>query len=179
VWRAVAAGDDVRFAVRLLMDRSAAAQYKGDCLAKAYISTAPTAPGKDARLPLAHEDSGRPQGPGGTPQEGPPSPHARLSRGTWNSRATRGWCGAANSMPFIAQENAARVPTLLFFFAPTSCRRAVSASASRKRSAARSCAIASGGASARSCAAIVWRYPQDGTSSYTRRARQCVRRSQR
>jgi len=42
------------------MDRSAAAHEKGDCFAKAHISTAPEAPREDARLPFAHEDGGRP-----------------------------------------------------------------------------------------------------------------------
>ena len=40
----------------------------------------------------------------------------------------------------------------------------------KKRLAARWCAIVSGGACAKWCAATGWRYPQDGTSSYTRRA---------
>jgi hypothetical protein len=40
---------------------------KGDCFAKAHISTAQTTPRQDPRVPLAHEDERRPQGAGGTP----------------------------------------------------------------------------------------------------------------
>ena len=45
---------------------------KGDCFAKAHISTAETPTRQDARLPRTHEDEGWPQGTGGTPQEGTP-----------------------------------------------------------------------------------------------------------
>ena len=160
---------------------------KGDCLAKAHISTAPPPPRKDARLPRAHEVQGRPQGAGGAPQEGTPSAHPRIVRcpllarpargqGEERFRAKRGWCGAENLMPFTAPGSAARVPTSPFSSAPTNCRRAVLDSASRRRWAARWCAIVSGGACARSCAATGRRYPQDGTSSYTQRVRQRKRR---
>jgi hypothetical protein len=54
---------------------------EGDCFAKAHISTAQTPPRQDARFPFAHEDRRWPQGPGGSPQEGTPSPHARINPG--------------------------------------------------------------------------------------------------
>ena len=54
---------------------------EGDCFAKAHISTAQTPPRQDARFPFAHEDRRWPQGPGGSPQEGTPSPHARMNPG--------------------------------------------------------------------------------------------------
>jgi hypothetical protein len=140
-----------------------AGQLKGDCFAKAHISTAETTPRQDARIPRTHEDRRRPQSSGGTPQEGTPSPHARVAPGAWIFRARRGWCGAANSMPCTVPANAAPVPTSPFFFAPINCRSAASGSASKRRWAARWCAIASGGAFEKSCAAIAWRFPQDGT----------------
>src|SRR6266404_1070932 len=90
-------------------DRAAIAYYlsqvtKGDCFAKAYISTATPPARQDARLPRSHEDQGRPQGAGGAPQEGTPSAHPRIIRGTLHPRlvrvragigfrAKRGWCG--------------------------------------------------------------------------------------
>ncbi len=53
-------------------------ETKGECFAKAYISTAETSPLEDARVSFAHEDHRWPQSPCGTPQEGTPSPHARI-----------------------------------------------------------------------------------------------------
>jgi hypothetical protein len=47
-------------------------EAKGDCFAKAHISTAQTPPGQDARLSRTHEDEGWPQSVGGPPQEGSP-----------------------------------------------------------------------------------------------------------
>jgi len=160
----------------------AIAYCKGGLFAKAHISTAPTPTRQDARLPRTHEDEGRPQGAGGAPQEGTPSAHPRIIRGARRPRpvrgrtgtgfrATRGWCGAESLMLCTAPESAVRVPTSQFFSAPTNCQRAVSASASRRPWEARWCAIVSGGVCARWCAATGWRYPQDGTSSYTRRVR--------
>src|SRR5216684_5703326 len=116
---------------------------KGDCFAKAHISTAPTPARQDARLPRTYEDKGWPQGAGGTPQEGTPSAHPRIMRGARCPRPTqvcggksfhakRGWCGAENLMLSIAPESAVRVPTSQFSSAPTNCRRADSASASRR-----------------------------------------------
>ena len=116
------------------------------------------------------------QGACGAPQEGTPSAYPRVIRGAWSFPARRGWCGGENLTLCTAPGSAARVPTSLFSFARTNCRRAVSASASKRRWAARWCAIASDGGFERSCAVIAWRYLQDGTSSYTRRARWRVRR---
>jgi hypothetical protein len=145
-------------------------QYKGDCFAKAHLSTAQTPARQDARIPFAHEDRWRPQGACGAPQEGPSSAHSRIARGAWIFRARRGWCGAESLTQYTGPGSADRIPTSQFLFARTNCRTAVLDSASRRHSAARCCAIASGGACGKSCAAIVWRYLQDGTSSYTRRA---------
>ena len=47
-------------------------------VAQTHLSTQSAPSPQDARLPRAHEDQGGPQGPGGAPQEGPPSPHAHL-----------------------------------------------------------------------------------------------------
>src|SRR5690349_21353489 len=129
-------------------DRTAIAYYlshvtKGDCFAKAHISTATPPTRQDARLPRSHEDQGRPQGAGGAPQEGTPSAHPRIMRGICRTtlvrvragigfRAKHGWCGAESLMPSTAQGSAVRVPTSQFSFAPTNCPRAASASASRK-----------------------------------------------
>src|SRR5438445_7262701 len=55
---------------------------KGDCFAKAHISTAPAPPLPDARFPRTHEVQGRPQGAGGAPQEGTPSAYPRVVQGT-------------------------------------------------------------------------------------------------
>jgi hypothetical protein len=140
-----------------------AAQLKGDCFAKAHISTAETTPRQDARIPRAHEDRRRSQGSRGSPQEGTPSPHARVAPGAWTFRARRGWCGAASSMPSTAPESAARVPTSPFFFAPINCRSAGSGSASRRRWAVRWCAIACGGGFERSSAVTARKFPRDGT----------------
>ena len=145
-------------------------EYKGDCFAKAHLSTAQTPARQDARIPFAHEDRRRPQGAGGASQEGPSSAHSRIAWGAWIFRAMRGWCGAETLTPYTEPGSAARIPISPFFFARTNCRIAASDSASRRHWAARWCAIASGGACGKSCAAIVWRYLQDGTSSYTRRA---------
>ena len=74
-------------------------------------------------------------------------------------------------MQFTVPGCAARVPTSQYSFARTKCRRAASASVLRRLLAARWCAIISGGEFAKSCAASVRRYLQDGTLSYTRRVR--------
>jgi hypothetical protein len=103
-------------------DPCGAAELKGDCFAKAHISTAETPPRKDARIPRAHEDGRWPQSSGGTPQEGTPSPHALVVPGAWSFRARRDWCGAASSMPCIALASAGPVPTSSFFFGPINCR---------------------------------------------------------
>ncbi len=42
------------------LSQSSAAPLKGDCFAKAHISTAETTPREDARIPRAHEDRRRP-----------------------------------------------------------------------------------------------------------------------
>src|SRR5262249_8873010 len=52
---------------------------KGECFAKAYISTAETPPREDTRVSRAHEKRRRPQGAGVAPQEGPSSAHARVA----------------------------------------------------------------------------------------------------
>src|SRR5439155_717742 len=125
-------------------DRPAIRTTKGDCFAKAHISTATPPARQDARLPRSHEDQGRPQGAGGAPQEGTPSAHPRIIRGTLcprlvrvrggiGFRARRGWCGAGSLMLSTAPESAVRVPTSQFSFAPTNCRRVVLASASRRQ----------------------------------------------
>jgi hypothetical protein len=141
-----------------------AAQAKGDCFAKAHISTAETTPRQDARIPRTHEDRRRPQSSRGAPQEGTPSPHARVAPGAWIFRARRGSCGAVSSTPCTAPANAAPVPTSPFFFAPINCRSAGSGSASKRRWAVRWCAIACGGGFERSYAAIARKSPRDGTS---------------
>lgn len=92
-----------------------AAQLKGDCFAKAHISTAETTPREDARIPRAHEVSRWPQSIGGSPQEGTPSPHAVVVLCAWSFRARRGWCGGAISMPSTALGSADPVPTSQFF----------------------------------------------------------------
>jgi hypothetical protein len=169
------------------MDCPAIAYYrsgttKGDCFAKAHISTAQTPARQDARVPRTHEDQRRPQGAGGAPQEGTPSAYPRIVRGALRLRAAgsgrayrfrvkRGSCGAEILTRCTARESAARVPTSQFSSAPMNCRKAAWASASRRRWAGRWCAIGSGGVCAKWCAATGWRYPQDGTWSYTRRAR--------
>src|SRR6266436_9201614 len=75
-------------------DRTAIAYYlshvtKGDCFAKAHVSTATPPARQDARLPRSHEDQGRPQSAGGAPQEGTPSAHPRIIRGTRRPRLIR------------------------------------------------------------------------------------------
>jgi hypothetical protein len=140
-----------------------AALQKGDCFAKAHIPTAETTPRQNARIPRAHEDRRWPQSSGGSPQEGTPSPHARLVPGAWIFRARRGWCGAASSMPSTAPGNAAPVPTSPFFFAPINCRSAASGSALKRRWAGRWCAIAFGGGCEKLFAAIARKFPRDGT----------------
>ncbi len=149
----------------------ASRRTKGDCFAKAYVSATGAPPEQDARLPRTDEDQGRAQGSGCAPQEGPPSPHARIVRAVCAFRATRASSAGANLTPSIAPGSAARAQTSRFFFAPTRCRTAASASASRKHSAARSCAIVSGGGFARWCAATGGRYRQDGTSLFIPRVR--------
>jgi hypothetical protein len=97
---------------------------KGDCFAKAHIPTAPAAPLQNARLPRTHEDERRPQGTGGTPQEGTPSAHPRIARGRLGIRfrARRGWCGAETLMLSTARESAAQALTSLFSSAPANSR---------------------------------------------------------
>jgi|GEM_PF-6853983 len=91
-------------------ERGRRAQMKGDCFAKAYISTAQETPRQDARVSRAHEVSGRPESSCGTPQEGTPSPYARVKRGG-NIRAARASCARRISTLFTATGSAARVPT--------------------------------------------------------------------
>src|SRR2546423_1267797 len=164
--RSLAAGRNLLCPRRVLQE--------GDCFAKAHLSTAEATSRKNARIPRAHEESGRPQGACGAPPEGPPSAHTRVApreparRGVFRER--RGWCDAETLMLCTAPGSAARAHTSPFFFARTTCRKAASASALKKRWEARWCAIASGGACERSCAAIVGRSRRDGTSSYIRRA---------
>jgi hypothetical protein len=62
---------------------------KGDCFAKAHISTAPAPPLEDTRVPRAHEDERRPQGAGGSPQEGTPSAYPRITLGARRPKAVR------------------------------------------------------------------------------------------
>ena len=150
---------------------------KGDCFAKAHVSTAPPPPLQNARLPRTHENERRPQGAGGAPQEGTPSAHPRIARGAGRRgpeirfRARRGWCGAESLMLSTVLENAAQVPTSLFSYAPTICSKAALGSASRRSLAVPWRATGFGGEFGKSCAATGWRYPQDGTSSYIRRVR--------
>src|SRR5882724_4473 len=152
---------------------------EGDCFAKANISAAKTAASEDAWISRTHENCRRPQGFGGAPQKGTPAAHARISRRVWSFPARRGWCGGENLTLCIARANAARIPTSLFSFARTNCRKAASGSASRKRWAGRWCAIAYGGECERSCAVTARRYLQDGTSLFTRRKWCCGRRLRR
>jgi hypothetical protein len=160
---------------------------KGDCFAKAHISTAPAPPLQNARLPRTHEDERRPQGAGGTPQEGTPSAHPRIAPGArrrrkgqdrpgTHFRARRGWCGAEILMLFTALESAAQALTSQFSFARANSRRAALDPASRKSLAARWRATGFAGESGKSSAATGWRYPQDGTSLYIRRVRWLARR---
>ncbi len=130
---------------------------KGECFAKAYISTAETPPRQDTRVSRAYEDQGRPQSAGGAPQEGPSSPYARVMAGAPQRArsflAKPSWCGKASLTWCTAPANAARVPTSLYSFAPVDSRSAASGSASRKLWAARWCATACGGACGKSSAA--------------------------
>lgn len=137
---------------------------KGECFAKAYISTAETPPRQDTRVSRAYEDQGWPQSAGGAPQEGPSSAHARVMamapprapsclRASGSFLAKPSWCGKASSTWCTAPANAARVPTSLFLFAPVDSRSAASGSASRRLWAARWCATACGGACGKSSAA--------------------------
>jgi hypothetical protein len=135
-----------------------AGKIKENCFAKENLSAAQAPARQDARLPRAYEDQGWPQGAGGAPQEGTPSAHARVIPGASSFPGWRGWCGGENLTLCTAPGSAARVPTSLFSFARTNCPRAASASASKKRWAARWCAIVSGDGFARWCAAIAWRY---------------------
>ena len=147
---------------------------KGDCFAKAYISTAPSPPRQNSRLPRTHEDKRRPQGSCCTPQKRPPSAYPGIERGLrWHLkvqsllemtfRAKHGLFAGENLTLFIEPESGAQVPTLLFSFVPISCLAAGSDSASKRPSAARWYAIESGAACEKSFAATGWRYPQDGT----------------
>ena len=151
----------VRCGLKFVRPRSV--EYKGDCFAKAHLSTAQAPARQDARIPFAHEDRRRPQGACGPPQEGPSSAHSRIARGAWIFRARRGWCGEETLTLYTVPGSAARIPTSPFFFARTNCRTAALDSASRRHWVARWCAIASGGACERSCVAIAWRCPWDGT----------------
>jgi hypothetical protein len=130
---------------------------KGECFAKAYISTAETPPRQDTRVSRAYEDQGWPQSAGGAPQEGPSSPHARvMAKAPPRARsflAKPSWCGKASLIWCTAPASAARVPTSLFSFAPVDSRSAASGSASRRLWAARWCATACGGACGKSSAA--------------------------
>ena len=123
---------------------------KGECFAKAYISTAETPPRQDTRVSRAYEDQGRPQSAGGAPQEGPSSAYARvMAMAPQRARsflAKPSWCGKASLTWCTAPANAARVPTSLYSFAPVVSRSAASGSASRKPWAERWCATACGGA---------------------------------
>ena len=87
---------------------------EGDCFAKAHISTAQAPPRQDARISLAHEDRRRPQGSGGSPQEGTPSPYTRIRPGC-SIRAKRGWCKRRSLTPCTVPGSAARVPISLLF----------------------------------------------------------------
>src|SRR5690242_21171712 len=100
---------------------------KGECFAKAYISTAETPPRQDTRVSRAHEDQGWPQSACGAPQEGPSYPHARVVakaprrapsclRASGSFLAKPSWCGKASSTWCTAPASAARVPTSLFLF---------------------------------------------------------------
>src|SRR5262249_16989849 len=122
---------------------------EGDCFAKAHISTAQAPSRQDARISLAHEDRRRPQGSCVTPQEGTPSPYARVNLGR-SIRAKSGSHRRRNLTPSIAPGSAARVPISPFLYSRTICRKAGLASVSRKPWVARLCAIGSGGACARS-----------------------------
>jgi hypothetical protein len=154
-------------------------EYKGDCFAKAHLSAAQAPARQDARVSFANEDRRRPQGACGAAQEGPSSAHSRIIRDARTFRGKRGWCGAESLTRCTAPGSAGRVLTSLVSFARIKCRRAASALASRRRWAARWCAIACDGKCAKSCAAAARRYPQDGTSSYTRRVRWRARRLRR
>ena len=121
---------------------------KGDCFAKAHISTAPPPSLEDARIPRTNEDEGRPQGAGGAPQEGTPSAYPRIKLGARRPKAVRvrtgrgfrvrrGCCGAESLMPCTAPESAARVRTSQYSSALMNCRTAASASASRRSWGAR------------------------------------------
>src|SRR5712664_4563580 len=90
-------------------------EYKGDCFAKAHVSTAQAPARQDARIPFAHEDRRGPQSACGTPQEGPSSAHSRIARGAWIFRARRGWCGAESLTQCTVPGSAARIPISLFF----------------------------------------------------------------
>ena len=130
---------------------------KGECFAKAYISTAETPPRQDTRVSRAYEDQGWPQSAGGAPQEGPSSPHARVMakapRRARSFLAKPSWCGKASLIWCTAPASAARVPTSLYSFAPVDSRSAASGSASRRLWAARWCATACGGVCGKSSAA--------------------------
>jgi len=55
------------------------AGHRGAFVAQTHVSTQSAPPPQNARLPVAHEDRWRTQGPGRAPQEGPPSAHARIN----------------------------------------------------------------------------------------------------
>ncbi len=90
--------------------RSEFARLKGDCFAKAHISTAQETPRQDARVSLAHEVRRRPESSCGSPQEGTPSPYARVNKGR-NIRVARALCAKRISTLFTATGSAVRVPT--------------------------------------------------------------------
>src|SRR6201981_4223155 len=87
---------------------------KGECCAKAYISTAETPPRQDTRVSRAYEDQGWPQSAGGAPQEGPSSPHAGVMAmalpGARSFLAKPRWCGKASLVWGTAPARAARLP---------------------------------------------------------------------
>src|SRR5439155_10466595 len=91
-------------------------ELKGDCFAKAHLSTAQETPRQDARVSFAHEVRRRPESSCGAPQEGTPSPHARIKRGR-SIRAAHvlpmqvNWCARRTSTLFTATGSAAQVPT--------------------------------------------------------------------
>lgn len=111
-------------------------RVKGDCFAKAHISAAQTPPRQNARVSFAHEDRRWPQGPGGSPQEGTPSPYARVVPGG-RIRPPLVSFAKRISMPFTVMASAVPIPFLPFSRKRTICRRAALASASNALSVTR------------------------------------------
>jgi len=136
-----------------------------------------------------YEDEGWPQGAGGAPQEGTPSAHPRIVRGAVahgqfkrhgnlfprEARLVRrGEFDAVyragkrrSSSHFTVFFRANELPQSRFGF---SIKKALGGAVVRNRIRRRL---------RESCAATGWRYPQDGTLSYTRRVRWRARRLQR